>query len=536
MNIFEVKELIDFQFSWVHDGLFPSDYVVLTNYITKHAQPWLDAHKQTRRMLYRGVRSSPINVYAFRQPVRRDRRPKDSTELAHKAMDAMIASVGGVANRSNAVFCSFDKGLTFEYGETMAAIPIGQFNYTWSPIMGDWYDEEASNRRFSYFLKDEISPVNDAMEKRYQERVRVLKDRVTRAEGDVDLYVAKLALDHFLSPKGKQAYYQEWVYRETNLVPEETWDKILTNPHSYDPKKVRDFIRTDEGIDEVSNTTHEVMIHCNQMLYVHPVIMDTIHQIIDGRISVGGIEFLEQYRHTRSILTGHYSHEMGGALREGKIRNAALAGIATAGLAGAMTSPAKQIRNIDALDIPTNMSHELERRLPPLPIPYDEPEEEKIKPIELEPEVDEEVQLRFLASAIARKYRINPELSFKIVDLAHKYEDEVFPKAIDILAVIAVESSFNPRAVSKLRRDPARGLMQVRPGIWGIEPSALNNIENQIKAGVRVLQKYHRRAGDAEGALHAYNIGITNYRRGKRNPAYVAKVERERDFLYSVLN
>lgn len=534
MNIYEVKELIDFQFSWVVDGLYPDDYVVLTNYITRHAQPWLAAYKQTRRMLYRGVRSAPLNVYAFRQPVRRDRRPKDSTQLAHQTMNAMIASVGGIANRSNSVFCSFDKGLTFEYGETLAAIPIGQFNYTWSPIIGDWYDEAASSSRFSYFLKDDVNPISDAMEKRYQERIRVLKDRLRRAEGDDDHYVARQALNHLLSPKGKHAYHQEWTYRETNSISEETWNKILVDPNSYDPKKVRDFIRTDEGIDEASNTSHEIMIHCNQMLYVHPVIMNTIHQLIDGKIDTGSLEFLEQYRHTKTILTSYYSHEMGGVLRENKFRNAALAGIASAGLAGAMTSPAKQIRNIDALDIPTGMSHELERRLPPLPLPYEEPEEEEIEP--LEPKVDEEVQLRFLASAIARKYRINPELSYKIVELAHKHEDEVFPKAIDILAVIAVESSFNPRAVSRLRRDPARGLMQVRPGIWGIEPSVLNNIENQIKAGVRILQKYHRRAGDVEGALHAYNIGITNYRRGKRNPAYVAKVEREKDFLYSVLN
>ena len=221
---------------------------------------------------------------------------------------------------------------------------------------------------------------------------------------------------------------------------------------------------------------------------------------------------------------------------ENKIRNAALAGIATASLAGAFTSPSKMVRNTDLVDMPPGVSQHLAYTLPPLPEIEDQQEEPPAQEVEEPtPEVTEEMQLRFLATKIARKFRINPELSYKIVELAHKHEDEAFPKAIDILAVIAVESSFNPRAISKLKTDPAVGLMQVRPGIWGIDPAALNNIENQIKVGVRILKRYHERVGYEEGAFQAYNIGITSYRRGNTNPRYLAKVEAAKEFLIAAL-
>jgi soluble lytic murein transglycosylase-like protein len=118
-----------------------------------------------------------------------------------------------------------------------------------------------------------------------------------------------------------------------------------------------------------------------------------------------------------------------------------------------------------------------------------------------------------------------------VVELAFEYEHSEFPKAEDILAVIGVESSFNPDSVSGLRRDPAVGLMQVRPGIWDIDPEHLEDIENQIKYGARILTQYYRRLGDKEAALQAYNLGITKFRRGGRNQRYVDKFTQVRNVV-----
>lgn len=223
--------------------------------------------------------------------------------------------------------------------------------------------------------------------------------------------------------------------------------------------------------------------------------------------------------------------EHDGQVMEGRFRNAAFAGITAASLAGAVHNahkfddthdgPAPKNTITRAIDLPT-----------PKISSYVEPEIQ----YDAEDEYDgTEDNLRDVARAIAKKYRVSENLVNDIVILAHKYEDAVFPKAIDILAVIAVESSFNPTAVSQLRRDPARGLMQVRPGVWGVDISDLDNIENQIRIGTRILKRYYARTQNPDSALQAYNVGITNYRKGIKNPRYLQKVNTARQYLASYM-
>lgn len=139
------------------------------------------------------------------------------------------------------------------------------------------------------------------------------------------------------------------------------------------------------------------------------------------------------------------------------------------------------------------------------------------------------VQRTELAKSIAKKYRVDLELVQQVVNLAYEYEDEKFPKAQDILAIIGVESSFNPDSKSGLRKDPALGLMQVRPGVWNINPENLDSVESQIRYGVAILKRYYKKLGNAEDAIQAYNLGLTKFRRGARNTRYVAKYQQELD-------
>jgi len=132
-----------------------------------------------------------------------------------------------------------------------------------------------------------------------------------------------------------------------------------------------------------------------------------------------------------------------------------------------------------------------------------------------------------LARTIAKKYRVSRKLIQQVVELAYKYEDPTFPKAADILAIVGVESSFNPESRSRLRHDPAIGLMQVRPGIWNINAAELRSIESNIKHGANILRHYYKKLGSAEAAVQAYNLGLTRFRKGGRNKRYVAKYRLE---------
>ena len=148
----------------------------------------------------------------------------------------------------------------------------------------------------------------------------------------------------------------------------------------------------------------------------------------------------------------------------------------------------------------------------------------KLTPAQLKAQ-EEKQRVEDLTQVVLDKYRIAPGKAEEIVNLAIKYEKPVFPKAEELLAIIGIESSFNPNAKSNLKHDKAVGLTQVRPKIWGIHAADLkNNLDKQVKLGADILDKYNHKLGSKDKAVHAYNIGLTNMRHGKGlNPGYVEK-------------
>ena len=138
--------------------------------------------------------------------------------------------------------------------------------------------------------------------------------------------------------------------------------------------------------------------------------------------------------------------------------------------------------------------------------------------------------LENLKQVVIDSYDVAPSLVDKIMKSVSRHSKPDFPKAEDLLAVIGVESEFNPRAKSKLASDPALGLMQIRPGVNDLDAVKIgSDIDYQIKVGAQMLADYYRQLGSEKAALEAYNVGITSYKTGKRkNPRYSAKVMREK--------
>lgn len=128
---------------------------------------------------------------------------------------------------------------------------------------------------------------------------------------------------------------------------------------------------------------------------------------------------------------------------------------------------------------------------------------------------------------ISTRYNIDEDKAKKIVDIAQKYSKHPFPQAHHILGTIGVESSFNEKAKSKLKFDPAVGLMQIRPKVTGTHPSELKDIEGQIKHGSDMLHTLYKKTGDEDKAIQAYNIGLTAYNKGKRAVNYLEKTKKE---------
>lgn len=97
-----------------------------------------------------------------------------------------------------------------------------------------------------------------------------------------------------------------------------------------------------------------------------------------------------------------------------------------------------------------------------------------------------------------------------------------------MLALISVESKFDEHAVSNKN---AVGFTQVRPSVWADEiPYDIYIPADNILAGAHILNNYRTECGNWDCALKAYNVGITNFKAGKKEGAakrYVKKIKTE---------
>ena len=118
-----------------------------------------------------------------------------------------------------------------------------------------------------------------------------------------------------------------------------------------------------------------------------------------------------------------------------------------------------------------------------------------------------DVEQRTVAEYIAKRYRIADAAAAHFVAVAYRAADQHRLDALLILAVMAIESRYNPVAESVMG---AKGLMQV---IAKYHPEKLSDHggerallepEVNILVGAQILREYYRRFGDIETALQMY--------------------------------
>jgi len=114
-------------------------------------------------------------------------------------------------------------------------------------------------------------------------------------------------------------------------------------------------------------------------------------------------------------------------------------------------------------------------------------------------------EIEAVANAVARRYRISREATRDLVGTAYREGKGIGVDPLLIIAVMAVESRFNPFAQSD---GGAIGLMQVIPRYhtdkFDAGESMLDPRRN-IQLGARVLKEYIRRGGTDVAGLQLYN-------------------------------
>lgn len=136
---------------------------------------------------------------------------------------------------------------------------------------------------------------------------------------------------------------------------------------------------------------------------------------------------------------------------------------------------------------------------------------------------------------LSKKYRVAAEPLAALVTEAYEIGARTKLDPTLILAVMAIESSFNPFAQSSVG---AQGLMQVMTRVhtdkyegFGGHLAAFDPVTN-LRVGVKVLQECIARAGSLEGGLRYY-VGAANL---PDDGGYAAKVLAEHFRLRQVAN
>ena len=137
-----------------------------------------------------------------------------------------------------------------------------------------------------------------------------------------------------------------------------------------------------------------------------------------------------------------------------------------------------------------------------------------------------------VAHWLSRKYRVAPEPLSALVAEAFTVGEKVRLDPTLILAVMAIESRFNPYAQSPVG---AQGLMQVLTRVhsdkyedFGGQMAAFDPLSN-LRVGVKVLQDCIKQAGSIEGGLRLYVGAVTT-----DGSSYINKVMAEHLRIRSV--
>jgi soluble lytic murein transglycosylase-like protein len=139
-----------------------------------------------------------------------------------------------------------------------------------------------------------------------------------------------------------------------------------------------------------------------------------------------------------------------------------------------------------------------------------------------------------LAIHLSRRYGVAVDATEVWVSAAYAASEHIGIDPLLVLAVIAVESSFNPNAES---RAGAQGLMQVVPryhedkleehgGRGAVFDPTIN-----ILVGTRILEQYIRHTGSLEAGLQRYNGTLSDASR-----RYAQKVLTERERLQLIVD
>lgn len=126
----------------------------LVQNIARDCRPFLDEidFGLNTNPLYRGMESS---MGYGKIQVKKNRKPRDTPEVIHDAVDFEFKEIFGFRARSETFMATGTPRVAAQYGSIFVVFPIGNIDYVWSPEIPDF----TSNKLIELLL-DELSKMN----------------------------------------------------------------------------------------------------------------------------------------------------------------------------------------------------------------------------------------------------------------------------------------------------------------------------------------------------------------------------------------
>lgn len=230
---------------------------------------------------------------------RMNRKPLNTPEKLHNTMIQAFIKAGFKAHRGNSLFCSGSMRLIRQYGEPCVIYPIGDFNFSWSRSVVDFYNQW-SNILYSTKITnlDEIMNMDrDATKKALRITNGLIKTinnypalyrNPRRAAGDIDIdltrelspikgalnitakdieqlgrYVTANFTGHLVRALQSKGVHKDEILSKADFSFPELQSWVREN---YIEDNIEEAIRLDMGSREEARA--EIMVNCDEAIYV----------------------------------------------------------------------------------------------------------------------------------------------------------------------------------------------------------------------------------------------------------------------------
>lgn len=135
----------------------------LADLIKRDCKKWLNEVSDiSEYKIFRGTNSimkRPESIL-YKKDVRKNRQPKDTSKAVHDIFDEYFEKNFGWKMRSESLFVTGDESIASEYGYAYMVLPIGDYNYCWSPKVPDltgYFEYEVRKRVQNAYNEKKIS-------------------------------------------------------------------------------------------------------------------------------------------------------------------------------------------------------------------------------------------------------------------------------------------------------------------------------------------------------------------------------------------